>query len=455
MTRKNRSIDVTIVGLLFIIAGLFVLPVPIYLYTKIAPIDFPFYVKANILLILVTTFTIFVHIISGVGLLKVRFWARYIAIALLITLPLGQLNTVLMFGSQSFSLVVFINTIIIASIVLWIITRRKFKEQFENADVRFKLKSKHGVIIILIILIAALLVPIMVFSIKIYVSLKFNEPFIISAPKEIKILPANSALFSDKYKRVELFDISFLVPNDFVIRTFHKSSDDSTGWNVMTVDPNIKNGFISLQSKSLLDRTGLYKSMHFENAYDFEKAIYTNNYSPFLMGVRIMLNGISNNNFSIELIDHPAFRGFLKSRARQNADSFIYEISFYSKSTLSSKSMMFMSKDTNWNKENILDIISLVTFTGDDTSKASRYYKEGVDLLAANSSSDAQFKLANAYYLAPDNPEYGYMFAKLLFQQNTEISFSARAILEDVLKIKPDYKEARELLNTIEIILGQ
>jgi hypothetical protein len=42
------------------------------------------------------------------------------------------------------------------------------------------------------------------------------------------------------------------------------------------------------------------------------------------------------------------------------------------------------------------------------------------------------------------------MFAKSLVQQNADKNFnSARAILRNVVKMKPDYKEASELLNTI------
>lgn len=458
MTEKNRSVDVTILGGLFVLLGLLTLftlvesSIRLYpLYNKIIlTLGLLPYVKVIILSFCpLAIFMIFLYVISGIGLLKIRFWARYIAIALMITLPLGQLNTVLLLGNQKFSFTVFIITIITALLVLWIITRRKFKRQFENDDIRFRLKSKYGIIIILIILIS-LLIPIIVFSIKIHICLKYDEPFFISTPQEIKIMPADNTLFSDKYKRIELFGVSFLVPNNFVIGTFLKPRNNSIECIVILTGPHIENGSISLNSKSLFATREVYKSMGFANAYDFEKAVYTSNYSLFPISFRLFLRDL-NNYSTIELIDHPLFRGFLTSFAIRDTDCLTYEIYFYSKNTQSSESMSFRSAKKSWKKENILNIISSVTFTENSKAEENRYYKEGVDLLTSN-SSDAQFKFANAYYLSPENPEYGYMLAKSLFQQNGRISFhSAERIVEEVLTIKPDYKEANELLDAIKI----
>lgn len=447
ITEKRRYVDVTIVGWLFIILGLIDFCIPIYIYSKMESIDLPLYIGANVSLILVTIFLGFVYIISGIGLLRRRFWARYIMVALMIILPSGQLNRVLMFGGQSFQPIVFISTVVIALIVLWVIMRKRFKEQFENPDGRFALKNKYGVIIVLIILLA-LFTPVMVLSAKIYITLKYDEPFIVAVPKEIKIQPANSSFFTDKYRRVELCDVSFLVPNDFSIRSFHRFKDALINWNIKISHPDIKNGLISLSSESMFDIGGLYKTMYFKSAYDLERAVYTNNYSPFLLALRMLSN--LGRKSTIDFIEHPGFRGILLSRPVGNEGCFIYEVSLYDKNAKSSRAIVFMSKDANWNKEHILDMVSLVTFVKNDMSKADGYYKEGVDLLIANNSMDAQFKLANAYYLASENPEYGYMFAKSLVQQKADKNFnSARAILRNVVKIKPDYKEALELLNTI------
>jgi len=449
MIEKRRSIDVTVVGWLFIIFGLIDFYIPVHLYVKMKweSIDLPFYMGLNVLLMLIAIFLGFVYITNGIGLLRRRFWARYIAIALMIILPLGQLNRVFIFGGQSFQPIVFVIIFVIALIMFWVIARKEFKEQFENPNGRFKLKSKYGLIIILIMLIA-LFTPVMVLSVKIYITLKYNEPFIVAAPKEIKIQPANSALFSDKYKRVELFDVSFLVPNDFTIKNFHRFNGDPVNWNVRISHPDIKNGLISLSGGSVFNASNLYKTMSFESAYELERAVYTNNYSPFLLVLRMISN--LGEKSTVDLIDHPAFRGILMSPSGGKGSRFNYEVSLYDKSTQSSKVIMFASKNAIWNKDDILNMISFVVFTKNDKSKAEGYYKSGVDLLAANNSLDAQFKLANAYHLASEKPEYGYMFAKSLVQQNADKDFnSARAILRNVIKIKPDYKEASELLNTI------
>ena len=439
----------TVVGWLFIVFGLINFYIPVHLYVKMKweSIDLPFYMGLNVLLMLIAIFLGSVYITNGIGLLRRRFWARYIAIALMIILPSGQLNRVFIFGGHSFQPIVFVIIFVIALIMFWVITRKGFKEQFENPDGRFKLKSKHGLIIILIILIA-LFTPIMVLSVKMYISWKYNEPFVVIAPKEIKIQPASNSLFSDKYKRIELFDVSFLVPNDFSIRSFHRFKDALIGWNIKISHPDIKNGLISLSSESLFDIGGLYKTMYFKSAYDLERAVYTNNYSPFLLVLRMLSN--SGGKSTIDFIEHPGFRGILLLHPVGNEGRFIYVVSLYDKNTKSSRAITFISKDANWNKEHILNMVSLVTFVKNDRSKADEYYKEGVGLLAANNSLDAQFKLANAYYLASEKPEYGYMFAKSLVQQNVDENFnSARAILRNVIKMKPDYKEASELLNTI------
>ncbi len=106
------------------------------------------------------------------------------------------------------------------------------------------------------------------------------------------------------------------------------------------------------------------------------------------------------------------------------------------------------------NRKDALNIISSFTLLEEKDAEPGKYYKEGLEFLNSNDFINAQFKFANAYYLSPENPKYGYMLAKTLFKNGRKSFYSVKRILENVLKLESDYEDARELLEIIKLELS-
>lgn len=238
--------------------------------------------------------------------------------------------------------------------------------------------------------------------------------------------------------------MSILIPREFIISDFRR-------YNCFINDPaNIKKGLISLNNMMNIYEQIPYKRLKFKNVYDFEKAFHTNNWSPIIMFWR-KISTPEGEDFKIEEIDSTRIKGFIRSTYDKKDDSWMYICSFYSKDNRNSREMTISG-----NKEFIANIISSFSFLKQQKAEANEYYKKGLKALNADDFITAQFKFANAYYLSPENPEYGYMLAKTLFMNGNDQSvLSAKIILLDILKLKPDYEEAKDLLKIIESELSK
>lgn len=463
---KRRSIGVTIFGWVFILLGLLIL------FASLFPLGLYFKFK-NILSILSTVMEYFsywkylmlsaaplgmiwslIYIICGIGLLRLKFWARYIIIVLMLTSIITPLNKALIFGSQTLNIIGLLLQIVFVSFILWFFMKEKVKKQFEVEGVKFRLKSKYGAIIGLIIFLT-LFTPVTVLTFKVYALLKYKEPFFIAKPQVIRLQKAEDEALLEKYRRIELFGASLLIPKDFAIIGFSKPPDNLSEWIAFIANPvDSKKGLVSLSSKVIYETTAeMYRVMGFKNAYDFEQAILTNNWSPIFITLRNVIRP-RGKVFKIEQINSPKLKGFIRSSYNKEQNHWIYEVSFYSKDTLASKGMMIMVNEEYLNRKDALNIISSFTLLEEKERGEDKYYKEGLKSLNSNDFIDAQFKFANAYYLSPENPEYGYMLAKALFKNGRKSFYSVKRILEEVLKLEPDYKEARELLETIKLELS-
>lgn len=107
-------------------------------------------------------------------------------------------------------------------------------------------------------------------------------------------------------------------------------------------------------------------------------------------------------------------------------------------------------------EKDILNFVSSVIFLEEKKISAEEYYKQGLQALELEHGDiiSAQLKFANAWHLSSyKNPEYGYLLAKSILSVKTEnerFISGARRILEEVLRSKPDYAEAKDLLQQLK-----
>lgn len=463
INNKKRSIGVTIFGLIFILGVLLILVsslIFIGLCFKFKSIpssgvmeSFSYWKYLMFFAAPWGVISSLIYIICGIGLLKLKYWARYIIMVLIIIFPIASLNKALIFGNQNLNVIGLLLQIVIVFYILWFFMKGKVKKQFEvKKGVKFILKTRYAAISIIVL---TLLTPAILLIFKVYTSLKYKEPFFVAKPQVIRLQKPEDETLLEKYRRIELFGTSFLIPNDFVIINFSKPSDNFSEWIIFIASPgDSKKRLISLSSKIIYETTPeIYKIMGFKNAYNFEQAILTNNWSPIFITLR-NITRLKGDVFKIEQINSSKLKGFIKSTYDERQNRCIHEISFYSKDTLSSRGMMIMFNQKYLDRKDILNIISSFTLLEEKERDSDKCYKEGLEFLNSNDFINAQFKFANAYYLSPENPEYGYMLARTLFKNGRKSFYSIKRILEDVLKLGPDYKDARELLKTVKLKLS-
>jgi hypothetical protein len=191
----------------------------------------------------------FLCIIIGIGMFRLRFWAWYLIIANQIIKILGLPNRGFIFGWQAYDPLNLAIQIGLIVFILWFFMRPKIKEQFLIAEARFKLKSWYATLIALF-LVMTLAVPVFVIGYKVLNSVKRKQPFFVKKPELIKLAEMDKSSMEDKFRMREIFNLSFLVPKDFVLRRFGKKTGILTPGNITDIE---KKGFIIIEDKPSLD----------------------------------------------------------------------------------------------------------------------------------------------------------------------------------------------------------
>ncbi len=446
---SKRTIGVTIFGVIFIIGGLYSILFPLTIYGKYKTVflmlNLSFVKYSPFILSLAFLFLIggIFSIIIGIGLFRLRYWVWYLIIANQIIKIIGLSNKVFILGWQAYvpaQLVAQIGTIVF---ILWFFMRPKIRGQFFITEEKFKLKSWYAISIILL-LFMTLAIPVTVIGYKFFNSVKSKQPFLVKKPQLIRLGRKNNSFLENRFKVREIFNFSFLAPADFVLRGF----DNKTAILALGRQ-NRDNGFIMVENKPGLDITrGVYKVMQFKNTYQFEEALYSNNWGIILLILREISLPHYGDNTQIRRFDTPAAKGFIKYGYRKDKDQWVYDCSIYDKLNNGLGNILLILKGKDFSPDEMLTRISLIGIS--KVRKPEEYYQKGIRLLDEGNYQNAQFAFANAYYYMPKKAEYGYMLAKTLSIDDKFSLNAARRILEDVLQLEPDYIEAKELLESIQ-----
>jgi len=449
---RKRTVGVTIFGIIFIISGLYSILLPLIMYEKLKPISSMVSIVEGLSFIkyfplIISPFTLIEGlfcIIMGIGMFRLRFWAWYLVIANQIIGILSLPNTGFIFGWQAYDPLKIATHIGLIAFILWFFMRPKIREQFLIAEERFKLKSWYAALIALF-LVMTLAVPGFVIGYKVLNSVKRKQPFLVKKPELIKLAEMDKSSLEERFRMREIFNLSFLVPKDFVLRRFDKNTGVLTLGDITDTDK----GFIMIEDKPGLDITrGVYKVMQFENTYQFEEALYSNNWGIILLILRDISLPHYGDGTQIRRFETSAVKGFVKYRYRKDKDRWIFDCSVYDKLNNGMGNIVLILKGKDFSQDEALNMISSIQVS--KKANAEEYYQNGIRLLDEGDSTNAQFAFVNAYSLT-DMPEAGYMLAKTILmnaKQKSDLA-EAKRILKEVLTLKPDYPEAEELLSLV------
>src|SRR4030042_3951801 len=146
-----------------------------------------------------------INMIVGYGLLRRRFWARYGAIAVMLTFPVHILTQFLWWGAHSLQDVAFVVQFLFVILTLLTLSRRPVKSLFDETRT-FRFISWHGLLAVLIILISFSWI---IFSLywKVHAAWKFGHPFFIDRPQVVTLEKTERPEVSEKYRKIELLHV--------------------------------------------------------------------------------------------------------------------------------------------------------------------------------------------------------------------------------------------------------
>jgi hypothetical protein len=210
-------------------------------------------------------------------------------------------------------------------------------------------------------------------------------------------------------------------------------------------------GFIILRNHfpfdELLDET-IGKMLGSRSKFTLEKYILTNNWNPSLIVIRSLINP-KGERLETKEIHKNNLLGFLKEW--QTGDAFFWEFSMYHREEPRGIGGTIMSVRGYLDEKDILTILSSIELLEpEDPSGSENHHQNGLKLYKQGDVLQTQVEFANAYFLSPENPDTLFMFAKSLLLRDPKDYNHVKNLLTNVLKLKPDHKDAQKLLKEIE-----
>ncbi len=391
------------------------------------------------------------NIIVGYGLLRRRFWARVGAIAVMLTFPVHILTQFLWWGAHSLKDVAFVVQFLFVILTLLYLLRRPVRALFDETRT-FRFISWHGLLAVLILLISFSWI---IFSLywKVHAAWKFGHPFFIDRPQVMTLEKTEKPEVLEKYRKVELLNVSLLMPKEFSIGRLNRVERKSAKWEVSLQNQGLNTkGFIvfgnSIPYDEFFPDEQITKLLGHASKFDTEKYILTNDWNPALVAVRSLMRPKGGEGFNIKEIHRNNLRGFLKEW--QTGDAMFKEFSVYPREDTQSIVGTIMSIKGYLDEKDVLTILSSIEFLSpEDSSRSEIHYDNGLKFYKQGDVLQAQVEFANAYCLSSENPDYIFMFAKALLLKDPKDYNHVKNLLTNVLKLKPDHKDARKLLKEI------
>ncbi len=250
-----------------------------------------------------------INMIVGYGLLRRRFWARYGVIAVMLTIFPYFFGQYLYLGKFSLRWESVIIQPFFVALTLFYFTRRRAKALFGETH-SFRFISWHGFLAVVIVLLSFWWIMFLLY-LKLHVTWKFGYPFFTDKPQLITLKKPESPEMLAKYRRVELFNTSLLIPKEFSMRRLVKVERKSTKWTVSLQNQGLNTkGFIIFGNSFPYDEffpdEKITKLLGHASKFDTEKYILTNDWNPGLVVVRSLTRPKEGEGFNIKEIhmDH-------------------------------------------------------------------------------------------------------------------------------------------------------
>ena len=418
------------------------------------PENINFIPKLTAYSIFTTSVGFFLFLITGIGILKLKRWAYYVALFIPFMYFMGIIKNIWLFGIQSIMKPSLFSVLLISIIILLFLTRKNIIEKF-NADYITKrgkkLNPKKFILWSSIIVVLVNVIPIAFWLLFVNVKFKNQLPIINLKPQKIEYLIQDKSFILNNCEKRDVFDYSVYIPRDWKIGMI-SMGDSGFGWNLsfLNMDNSNLKAFIMLDSKGLGRLLlPISKVLNFNTVYDFEKTINYPNWTP----TYLILKTLGSQNLAgIDEATTSTWRGFVK--VIKSKEKNIYDGSLYSLKRNKTCSIAILSKDGVITSEQAKSIIASLEFKATD-GNSELLFEKGKEDLANVDFASATINFMNALYINERNPEYAYYLARSLFDDRSVAGRksrigSSKKFLEYALKLNPSYQKAKELLVSVD-----
>ncbi len=387
-----------------------------------------------------------INIIVGYGLLRRRFWARYAAIAAMLTFLVVIFTQYLYLGIFSlFQYGIYIQFFFVV-LTLFFFTRKRVKALF-GKSYHFKFISWHALLVVIIFLFSF-------YSIffSIFMKLKYNIPLYVAKPRVTILKKSNLSETPEKYLKVEILNVSLLLPKEFIIGGLYKTERKDREWRVVFRNKGKEiRGIVNLTNELPYgDDEEFRKRLGHVSRFDLEKYMLTNNWNPGVAFIRSTQRKIGEP-IDLKEIHMNGYRGFWERRQTDILFSGGFSLYKGKENQFTGGGYLLLKK--YFDESNILTVLSSIEFLkSEDPPQASKHYERGLAFYQRGNILQAQSEFANACYLSPENPDYTFMLAKSLYLKDQEFLdyTQIKDLLNNVLKIRQGHKEAQRLMKEIE-----
>jgi hypothetical protein len=393
-----------------------------------------------------------INIIVGYGLLRRRFWARYGVIAVMLTFPVPIFTQFLRWGVHSLNDYAIAVQFLFVALTLFYFSRKPIKTAFGQIH-SFRFISWHGLLVVVIVLFSFWSIMFLLYW-KVHAAWKLGCPFFTDKPQIITLKSPKSLEILLKYRQVRLLNISLFIPKEFSTRRLKKIEGKTSTWRVSLQNRGVKTkGYILFSNGFPYDEfipvEQIANLLGHVSRFDTERYFLTNDWNPGVIAIRSLMRPKGGEGFTIKEMHIDDLKGFLKGW--QRGDAIIREFSLYNRADTQCIAGTIMSAKGYLDENDILTIVSSIEFhMPEDPRQANKHYESGLAFYQRGDILQAQVEFANAYMLSPENPDLIFMFAKSLLLKEMENEDYVKDLLNDLLRIEPNQKEAQKLLKQIE-----
>jgi hypothetical protein len=401
-----------------------------------------------------------IWLVTGIGLIKLKLWARYAILALVLFEISSLILFVWVFGPQIHGQLYYIFKILIAATIIFYFNKRKIKEAFGVGVEKIGLRAKVLIGFLLLMAAIALLTAPLCLLYQ-YSEYKDILPLVNVKPEKIQYIPKDEVYLGNNGEKVNIFNYSLYLPKESKLYHIENWGYGST-WILHFIKKGYDKKFnnLSLSVSSSTDVGIIFwpsgRILHFNSPYELGKTINYPTWSPLYLYWKIkFLPGIKEPFLlkKKEEIATPYWRGFAYLKEINTSTLFMYDL--YSNTNESSAfiSGILINRDNTITFDQMRDFISSIKFNQDKTNDAL-FFNQGKVALANADYNSAAINFFNAFYINKQNPEYAYYLGRSLFMDDLktfrrDLLSDSKYFLEHALKLKADYQDAKELLNQV------